>query len=128
MLHPKSVPIFYSKLGEEQKKGLHSNLVPLFAQSKVQAKNKRLRQLFVCSKLLPKKGGGHSNKKGGHAAILHTAYANYTILATQKGGHGPMAPLNTPLPTGNQGWQYGGVRSKFERGVLQNLPYRTNVT
>ena len=24
-------------------------------------------------------------------------YANYTILATQRGGRGPMPPLNTPL-------------------------------
>ena len=24
-------------------------------------------------------------------------YANYAILATQRGGHGPMAPLNTPM-------------------------------
>ena len=26
-------------------------------------------------------------------------YANYTILATQRGGHGPVPPLNTPLGT-----------------------------
>ena len=25
-------------------------------------------------------------------------YANYTILATQRGGRGTMPPLNTPLP------------------------------
>ena len=30
-------------------------------------------------------------------------YANYTILATQKGGHDTMPPpLNTPLPIGTQ--------------------------
>ena len=30
-----------------------------------------------------------------HFCILF--YANYTILANQRGGHGPMPPLNTPL-------------------------------
>ena len=32
-----------------------------------------------------------------HFCILF--YANYTILATRSGGHGPMPPLNTPLLT-----------------------------
>ena len=48
--------------------------------------------------------------EGAHAAILHTILWNFTILATQRGpglgdlggpvfsgGHGPMAPLHTPL-------------------------------
>ena len=26
-------------------------------------------------------------------------YVNYAILTTQRGGHGPMSPLNTPLIT-----------------------------
>ena len=59
----------------------------------MKAKNKRLRQLFVCSKLLPKL------QKGGHAAILHTIYANYTILATQREAMAQCPPLNTPLET-----------------------------
>ena len=37
-------------------------------------------------------------KGGGHASILLTLLCNFAILATQGGGHGPMAPpLNTPL-------------------------------
>ena len=48
---------------KSKKKGLHSNLVPLFAQSWVHAKNKRLRQPFVCSKLQPnlQRGGACRN-------------------------------------------------------------------
>ena len=43
------------------------------------------------------KASAQVTKGGGHAAILHIVYANYTIFATQRGDHGPMPPLNTPL-------------------------------
>ena len=43
-------PIFRPKLREDQKKGLHSNLIQFFW---VRAKNKGLRLPFVRSKLLP---------------------------------------------------------------------------
>ena len=31
-------------------------------------------------------------QRGGHASILLTFLCNFAILATQRGGHGPMAP------------------------------------
>ena len=31
-------------------------------------------------------------QKGGHASVLLTFLRNFAILATQRGGHGPMAP------------------------------------
>ena len=47
---------------------------------------------FVWSNLMP------NLQRGGHASFLHTILCNYTILATQRGGHGAMPPpLNTPL-------------------------------
>ena len=56
-------PIFCAKLGEDKKKGLHSNLVRVFWE---RAKNKGIRLPFVCSNLLP------NSQRGGHSAILHT--------------------------------------------------------
>ena len=50
---------------------------------------KGLRPPFLCSNLLPKLQRGGSMPK-----FCIVFYANYTILATQRGGHGPMAPLN----------------------------------
>ena len=90
-------PIFRPKLGEEQKKkGLHSNFVRF--SPKRGCKPKRNAQNIALCVIKPyaqlAKGGG------GLAAILHTILCNYTILAIQKGGHGPKAPpLNTPLNT-----------------------------
>ena len=51
---------------------------------------------FVCSKLLPKLQRG-----GGHATILHTGYANYTILATQRGGGMAQWPPPKYAPDGD---------------------------
>ena len=64
---PKISPIFCPKLVEDQKKGLHSNLVRFLAQTLVQAKIKAIRLRFVSSKLLPNLQRGRR-----HAAILHT--------------------------------------------------------
>ena len=79
-------PIFRPKSGEEQKKkGLHSNFVPFFAQIQVISSPKLDAQLA---------------KGGSHTSILLTFLCNFAILATQRGGHGPMPPpLNTPLHT-----------------------------
>ena len=69
-----------------KKKGLHSNLVRLFAQIWVQAKNKGLRLPFVCSNLLSKfhRGGPCGN------------FAYYSMLIVlswrPKGGAWPNAP------------------------------------
>ena len=59
---------------------------PVFGQKK------GLRPPFLCSNLLPKlqRGGG-----GGMPQFCMLFHANYTILATQRGG--PWPPLNTPL-------------------------------
>ena len=76
-------PGFDPKLGENHKKKRSSlKFSPAFGQKK------SLRPPFLCSNLLPKlqRGGGG----GGDATICILFYANYTILATQRGGHGPM--------------------------------------
>ena len=78
---------YFAKVRWRVKKGLHSNLVRFFAQSWVQAKTKRLRLPFVCSNLLP-----NLQRGGGMPQFCILFYANYTILATQRGSHGPMSP------------------------------------
>ena len=78
--------MFCPKLGEDQKKGLHSNLVRCFAQNWVQAKNKGLRLPFVCSKLLPNLQRG---------AMPQFAYYSMQIILswqTKGGGPWPNAP------------------------------------
>ena len=91
-------PIFCPKLGEDQKKSLHSNLVRFFW---VRAKNKGLRLSFVCSKLLPnvQRGGG-----GGIPQFCILIYANYTILATQRGPW----PNGLPKDAPDRGWGGSG--------------------
>ena len=73
----KNSPFFRQKLDEDQKKGLHSKLLGFFW---VRAKNKGLRLPFVCSKLLP-----NSQREGGIPQFCILIYANYTIVATQRG-------------------------------------------
>ena len=68
-------PFFCPKLGEDQKKGLHPDSV---------------RCPLVYSNFLPKL------QRGAMPQFCILFYANYTILATQR-GHGTMPPLNTPL-------------------------------
>ena len=87
-----SSPFSCPKFGEEQKKkGLHSNLVRFLAQHKsLHRDSVRLCAQTFCPSY---KGGG------GGGAMPHFCiqfYANYTILATQRGEHSTMPPLNTP--------------------------------
>ena len=99
---PKFSPVFGPKLSEDspkkglqsKKKGLHSNLVRFLTQNCVKTKKKIFAHRFCAQTLCP------SYKGRGHAAICILFYANYTILATRRGGgHGPMSPpLNMPLP------------------------------
>ena len=78
----------------------YSNFVPFFAQNQMKSKKKRsslkFRPIFH-----PKSGDFEPKaqlaKGGGHASILLTFLCNFAILATQRGGHGSMPPLNTPL-------------------------------
>ena len=65
-------PVFGPKLRKGQKK--------VFAHS------------FCAQTLCPSYKGGR-----GMPQFCILFYANYTILATQRGGHGQMPPLNTPL-------------------------------
>ena len=78
--------VFCPKLSENQKKGRHSNLVRFSAQIWMQAKNKGLRLLFVCSNLLPKL------QRGG--ACRNFAYCSVLIILSwrSKGGPWPNAP------------------------------------
>ena len=116
IVSPKISPIFCPKLGEDQKKGLHSNLVRFFCpklgedQKKKKSSSLKLGPIF-CPKLgadqkqrsspticvlkvsaqLTKGGGGGGG--GGVPQFCILFNANYTILAAQRGGPGPMAPL-----------------------------------
>ena len=74
---------------KKKKKGKRSSLklARFLVQNWVQAKNKDFRLLFVCSNLLPK-----LQKGGDMPQFCILFYANYTILATQRGKDGPMPP------------------------------------
>ena len=65
------------------------------AQNYVKTKKKRSSLRFCPFRVL--KLSAQVTKREGNAQFCILFYANYTILATQKGGHGTMAPLNTPL-------------------------------
>ena len=69
IFQPKTKFVFCPKLGEDQKKGLHSNLVGILAQNYVKAKKRSSPTASVIkpSAQVTKGGGG-----GGHAAVLHT--------------------------------------------------------
>ena len=78
-----SSPFSCPKFGEDQKKGLHSNLVRFLAQNKsLHRDSVRLYAQTFCP----------SHKEGGHAALLHTILRELYYLATQRGGHGTMPP------------------------------------
>ena len=88
IVSPQISPIFCPNLGKDKKKGLHLNLVRFFAQDLLQIKNKGFGLPFVYLNLLPKlqRGGG------GMPQFCIPFCANYTILATQRVGQGPMPP------------------------------------
>ena len=69
-----------------KKKGLHSDLVRFLAQNWVKAKKKGFRSPFVCSNLLPKL------QRGVMPQFCELFYANYTILATQRGAMAQWPP------------------------------------
>ena len=74
---PLTISLFFSpKLGEHQnlKKRSSVRICP-----------------FLCSNFLPKL------QRGDMPQVYMLFYANYTILATQRVGHGTIPPLNTPL-------------------------------
>ena len=78
-------PIFLSKSGEEQKKGLHSNFVPFFSRNQVISSPKPDAQLA---------------KGGAMPQFCSLFYAILQSWRPKGGGHGPMGPpLNTPLVT-----------------------------
>ena len=80
-------PLFRPKLGEDQKKGLHSNLVRFSAQNLVKTKKKsflKFSSIFI--------GAGQKQRSSFTICVLE-AYAQLT----KRGGHsakthGPMAP------------------------------------
>ena len=93
-------PSFRPNSGEEhkKKKGLHSNFVPFFPKLRWRAKTKKKVFTQISSHFSPNSGDFEPKawcptcKGGWHASILLTFLCNYAILATQSGGHGPMAP------------------------------------
>ena len=72
---------------QTKKKGLHSNVDRFLAQTWVQAENKGFRIPFVRSNLMP-----NLQRGGAMPQFCILFYANYTILATQRGGPWPNAP------------------------------------
>ena len=85
---------FGSKLGENQKKGLHSNSVRFLAQNWVKAKRKDLRQPLVCSNLLPKSQRGWG--------VLQFAYYSMLILLSFLHKYAPETDLYFSIgDTGN---------------------------
>ena len=85
--HSSSVRFFAQNQLKSKKKGLHSNLVRFLAQSLEETH----RTCPLCDQILC------PTCKGGHTSILRSFLCNFAILATQRGNHGTMAPLNTPL-------------------------------
>ena len=76
----------------KKKSGLHSDLVRFLAQNWVKAKKKVFTHRLCAQTFYP----SYKGRAMPQFCILF--YANYTILATQRGG--PCPSLNTPLTTG----------------------------
>ena len=115
-LHSNLVRFFARNQVKSKKKGLHSNLVRFFARNQVKSKKKRSSPKFgpiFC----PNSGAGLKQtykiyplcnqsvcptcKGGGMPQFCMLFYAKYTILVTQKGGHGPMPPPPKYAPVKN---------------------------
>ena len=78
-------PFSCPKSGEDQKKkGVHSDLVRFLAQNWVEAKKKVFAHRLCAQTFCPRYKGGTMPQ----FCIL----SNYTIMATQRRGHGPMPP------------------------------------
>ena len=73
--------IFRPNLGEEQKKKKVFTQGPSrFSSELTQISSQKPESMMP------------NLQRGGHASILLTLLCNFAILATQRGGHGPMAP------------------------------------
>ena len=101
IFQPKTTSVFLPKIRWREKKGVFSQkkrsplkFSPILPQNYAKAKKRSSPTVFVL------KPFAQVTKGGAMPQFCILIYANYTILATQKGGHGPMAPpLNTPLYT-----------------------------
>ena len=77
--------IFCPKLGKKRKKRSSLKFSPIFGPKLTAGQKQSLRLPFVCSKLLP------NLQRGAMPRFCILFYANHTILANQRGGHGQMA-------------------------------------
>ena len=84
-------PFFGPKLGEDKKKGLRSDLLWFLAQNLVKTLKKKGLQSDLVRCCAPQTFGP-SYKGGAMPQFYMLLYANYTILATQRGGRGAMPP------------------------------------
>ena len=78
--------IFRPKLGEDQKKRSSLKFSPFFLDAGEKQRSSPTICVLKPSARLTRGGGG------GIPQFRILIYANYTILATQKRGHDPMAP------------------------------------
>ena len=100
-------PFFCPKLGEDRKKIRSSlKISPVFGPKLGQDQTNRSLPTFCLiewSDSLPK------IQRGAMPQFCILFYTNYTILATQMGGHGTMPPLNTPLVPFNENETFGQI-------------------
>ena len=102
------------------KKRFSLNFGPVFGQKK------GLRSLFLCSSLLPK-----LQRRGATPQFCILFYANYTILETQRWGHGPMASPKYALGC-NCSWSFSSFRATvaqtFIRQKLSSSKFHVRIT
>ena len=75
-----------NQMKTKKTKGLHSNLARFLAQNWVRPKTKVFTYRLCAQTFCP------SYKERAMRQFCILFYANYTVLATQRGGHGPIAP------------------------------------
>ena len=86
-------PVFGQKLGEDQKKRSSLKFSPVFDPKLGEGqKLKSWRTVFVHKPSAQVTKGGGGGGGGGRPQFCILFYANYIILASQRGGHGPMPP------------------------------------
>ena len=84
---PKPSPFFCPKLGEDKKKRSSLKFSPVFGPKLGEVQKKGFRAHRFCAQTLCP-----SYKGGAMPQFCILFYANYTILATQRGGPWPNAP------------------------------------
>ena len=112
--------VFGPKLGEDPPKKRSSLRFGMVFARKVGEDQKNKQKKALQSDVFVLKLFAQVTKGGAMPQFYIILYANFAILATQRGGHGTMSPLNTPLLTAFEALEDQFLRRDYR--LHQRLP------